>query len=285
MNPLYKFHAAGVSGPARRYANGIAGLLLVGMLAGCGGGGGGEGVGSQAQAAGRIFVDNFESGTTSKWQQVDYRNRCAVVSSSIDGVAGPHGGNFMLRCRDNGTVAWNDPASFETLALDTNYSRELFVRAWVRVDQNMQQTTVSPKKILRIFDWTGTQATYNDIFESLYPGPNLVNTGTAGGLAFTTYWGPRSGDTTASPNGWHKVEYYISTSGVIRAWHDGIMVQNFSGLPTASARWTPFTITSNWSDAHGAANDVYFDDVEVFSDAASGATGSMADATISVPGS
>lgn len=267
-------------GRARRFPNAMALMIVVSALCACGGGGG-----DQPRTAGRIFFDNFEDGTTSKWQQDSNRNRCTVVLTSSDGVAGPFAGSRMLRCSDDGTVAWNDPLAFESLQLEViNYSTELFIRARVRADTNLEHTGVSPKKILRVFNWIGVQSTYNDIFESFYPGSNLVNVGSAGGTQFATYWGGTGSDNSSVPTGWHKIEYYINTSGVIRVWHDGVMVQNFTGLSTANAKWFPFTITSNWADSHDGTNYLYFDDFEVFSDTGSGATGSMSDATIAAPG-
>src|SRR5262245_4628748 len=36
-------------------------------------------------AAGRVFYDGFEDGTTNAWQQDDFRNKCVVVTSALDG--------------------------------------------------------------------------------------------------------------------------------------------------------------------------------------------------------
>lgn len=235
----------------------------------------------QTSAQGRIFYDGFESGDTSLWSQADFRNRCQVVAASQDGIAGPFSGTKMLKCNDNGSLAWNDPAAFESLMLDNlSYQNELFIRVRVRADASLERTGVSGKKILRFFNWTGNASTYNDLFETLYPSSGLTNEGVAGGTQLQTYWGGAAGDLSANSNSWHKVEYYISTAGTIKVWHDGVLVRDNGGLPTGNAKWLPFYITSNWADSHGSTNNVYFDDFEVFSDLGSGFTGSMTNASI-----
>lgn len=236
-------------------------------------------------AAGRIFYDGFESGNTNLWEQDDFRNRCQVVTSAADGGAGPFAGSRMLRCNDNGTVAWSDPAAFETLVIDNlNYSTELFIRTRMRPDTNLARTASSPKKLLRIFNWNGVQSTYNDIYEVIYTANGLRNEGLAAGSQFATYWGGLAGDNTGSTSNWHKVEYYINTSGTIKVWHDGILVRNNTSLTTGNAKWLPINITSNWSDVHDATNYLYFDEFEVFTDTGSGASGTMSNATVSASG-
>ena len=86
-----------------------------------------------ALAAGRVFYDGFESGNTNLWQQDDYRDRCQVTTSAADGKAGPFAGSRMVRCNWNGTVAWNDPAKFQTLHLTPSYNNEIFYRVRLRV--------------------------------------------------------------------------------------------------------------------------------------------------------
>jgi hypothetical protein len=236
----------------------------------------------EGYAAGRIFYDGFESGNTNLWSQDDYRNRCTVVTSSADGVAGPFAGTQMARCNSDGTVAWNSPASLENLVLNSfSYTNEFFIRVRERIDNNLDRASdhASPKKLLRIFNWTNLQSTYNDMYDGVLPN-GLANTGIAGGTQFSTYWGGAAGDNTGKSTGWHKVEYYINTSGTIKVWHDGVLVQNKTGLPTNNAKWYPFNLISNWSDTHDATNYIYFDEFEVFSDTGSGASGLMSDATI-----
>ena len=235
-----------------------------------------------SHAAGRVFFDDFEDGTTNKWAQDDFRNKCAVVTSAADGIAGPYAGSRMARCNWNGTVAWNDPATYESLAINSiSYTNEIFYRVRLRVDKNTDRTNGSPLKMLRIYYWDGNQATYRDMFEDVIPGDSLSNRGNAGSTALSTYWGDASGDNTGSSSGWHTVEYYFNNaSGQIKVWHDGILIRN-NTVSLNSQKWLPFYLTSNWSDAHDSTNYVYFDNIEIYSDTGSGTTGLMSDASIS----
>ncbi len=243
-----------------------------------------------ADAATRVFYDGFESGNVSLWDTGGTYIRCQVVTSSTDGVAGPFAGTHMARCNWNGTVDWQDPLVFESLALDTsNYSNEVFMRFKQRPDQNLDRSDGSPTKILRIF--AQNPVTYevpNDIISSYQNGSNsLKNEGTAGGAQMVSYWGSAA-DHSGESSGWHEVEYYFNAAtGKVRVWHDGLMIRDDTFNPGfAGTKWSPLNIASNWADAHDAVNHVYFDDVEIFSDSTTGTgtTGSMADGTIAASG-
>jgi hypothetical protein len=240
---------------------------------------------SLSHAAGRVFYDDFEDGTTNKWSKDDFRNKCAVVTSATDHVAGPYGGSRMLRCNWNGAVAWNDPAAYETLALKSiNYSNELFFRIRLRLDKNFDRPGSGsvPAKILRIFTMAPS---YNDMIEVVYDSGSLSSQCVAGGTSCQTYWGQGSDD-TANSGSWHTVEWYFKVStGTIKVWHDGILVRNNSGFNFNGTKWYPFYVGSNFSWPHDAMNHAYFDNIEIYSDTGSGASGSMADATVSASGS
>jgi hypothetical protein len=242
-------------------------------------------LGSLAYAAGRVFFDDFEDGTTNEWGKDDFRNKCTVVTSATDRIAGPYAGSRMLRCNWNGGVAWNNPASYETLALNTiSYSNELFFRIRLRLDENFDRPGYNavPGKILRIYT---TSPSYNDMIEVVYGNGSLSSQCVAGGTSCQTYWG-RSDDNTANSSSWHTVEWYFNiSSGSIKVWHDGILVRNNSGLSFKNTKWYPFYIGSNYSSPHDAVNHAYFDNIEIYSDNGSGATGAMSDATIKVSGS
>jgi hypothetical protein len=233
-----------------------------------------------AQAAGRIFYDGFEGGDTSKWRQDDFRNRCQVVTSSSDGVVGAFAGSRMARCNWNGTVDSMDPTRFESLKTpsisDTN---ELFYRVRLRVDKNFAKDSGSGGKILRVFN---TSPSYNDIFATVRPGDSLNNEGVTGGTQMSTYWGSAAGDNTGSTSGWHEVEYYFNkSSGIVKVWHDGVLVRNESGRNFNGTWWQPLYLASNFSADHDSMNHVYFDEFEIFTEQGSGASGSMSNGTIS----
>ncbi len=238
-------------------------------------------IAGRSQAAGRAFYDGFESGNTNQWGQDGNHNRCQVVPSAEDGVAGPYSGTRMARCDANGVVAWNDPAAFETLVLESvPHTDELFFRVRVRLDNNFEKTGGSAAKILRIF---ATATTYNDLFETAYDAQGFRNEGVANNNQLVTYWG-ESGDTTSTTASWHKIEYYINkATGKIRVWHDGVMRRDDT-RNLDSSNWLPIHLRSNWSDPHDATNYVYFDEFEAFSDTGADAVGLMSDATVAATG-
>ncbi|MBS0168638.1 MAG: hypothetical protein JSR29_21380 [Nitrospira sp.] len=233
-------------------------------------------------AAGQVFYDGFEDGSTNKWLQDDYRNRCTVVTSAADGIKGPDSGSRMARCNWNGTVAINGPTAYESLKIGSvPYTNEIFYRFRLRIDKNVERTDGSPLKMLRIFYWTGDQATYRDMFADSVLGNSLSNRGNVGATTLPTYWGGASGDNSGSSDSWHTVEYYFNhTTGQIKVWHDNVLIRSNS-VSMGSQKWLPFYLTSNYADSHDATNYVYFDNIEIYSDAGTGATGLMSDGTIS----
>lgn len=239
-----------------------------------------------SHAAGRVFYDDFEDGTTNKWGQDGSRNRCTVVTSAADGLRGPYAGSRMARCNWNGTVADTSGPAYETLKIaSVPYTNEIFYRVRLRIDRNVERTNGSPLKLLRIFYWDGDRATYRDLYENSVPENGLSNRGAAGTSEIVTYWGETPGDNTGLSTTWHTIEYYFShANGQIRVWHDGILIRNDTASFNA-AKWLPFYLTSNYSDQHDATNYIYFDNIEIYSDAGNGATGLMSNATISASGS
>jgi len=244
---------------------------------------------SLSQAATRVFYDGSESGNTNLWQQDDYHNKCTSVATAADGVAGPYAGSRMIRCNSNGSVAWNDPAKFETLKIPSfNMTNEVLYRVRVRVDKNHNVTAGSAKKILRLFS---TSPTINDTYETIRSTTGGVdNEGLINGNQMNTYWGDASGDNTANSSNWHTIEYYFNkANGVVKIWHDNVLVrsQNFGRISGHVGETGDLYITSNFEDSHDTINYVYFDEFEAFTDSSSGTptSGSMADGTITASGS
>lgn len=252
----------------------------------------GSGVGGSNPGIGRVFFDDFEDGSTDAWNQEGGRDKCSVVEAASDGVAGPYGGARMARCNWNGVVEWNDPASYETMTIAPPYEKKLLYRARFRIDENLAEevkTAPDPNagsptrpKILRIFV---QEPSYNDLYSSPYD--EMHNAGNTASAQLETWWG--GGLATGTPDGWHQVEYFFDLdTGTIRVWFDDTMIRDDSGLDFGGAPWSPLFVTSNWSGAdgcctHDETNAIYFDEVEVFSDAGSGALGSIEDGTIESP--
>lgn len=233
---------------------------------------------TRADAASRIFADGFEAGNTNLWEQDGTHPRCPVVTTAADAGLGPHTGSKMLRCN------WGN--DYESLVLNTlSYTNEIFYRAWIRIDTDMDRTTTSPIKFLRIFV-PPNGPNYRDLFEGISDGHGLTLRGNAGTELIPTYWGDEpNSDVSANTTAWHKVEYYINhTTQKVRVWHDGLMIRDVN-ITFNSVKWYPFYITSNWSDdVDDLINHLYFDDLEVYSDNGTGATGLMSNATITVGG-
>jgi hypothetical protein len=191
----------------------------------------------------------------------------------------------MVRCNHNNSLAWNDPARFETAVLDTAglYKDEIFVRVRVRVDTDVRNGGDVGQKILRFFFADATR--YHDLFSVAGHQQNeFNNAGNANysGPEFPTYWGGASGDhTNAHNSGWHTVAYYIKQStGSVKVWHDGVLIRDDTGFNFEGLKWSPFYLCSNGDDGNDANNHIYFDDFEVYSDLGAGGTGSMSAATI-----
>lgn len=160
-------------------------------------------------AAGRVFYDGSEAGNTNLWSQDDTRNRCTSVTTATDGVTGPYAGSRMIRCNSDGSVAWNDPAAYETLLFSPTYCNEMLIRFQLRPDQNHAGTGGSAKKIAR---WSGTG---HDMFQVMLDAGNdagMKSEGTAWGQELDNYWGGTPGDTAGGYGQWDRVAYYINHS-------------------------------------------------------------------------
>lgn len=250
---------------------------------------------TSAMAAGRVFYDGFEDGTTNAWQQYVGRNKCSVVSGAFDGGVGPKSGSRMARCNYNGVVDWDNPASYETMVLRSwSMSRETLIRFWVRVDSD-----VDAKAGSKLFRWGGNLASsFGAIQFEHGTGATLFTyfENGNGGQIGSTNWGSGSAFRDGK---WHKIEMYLKKSqsggdGAIKLWIDGSLAWQAANVSTTSSySWTEFLMMSNWSTdngvdnswAHDGNNHIYWDEFEIYSDAGSGASGSLVDATITGSGS
>lgn len=233
-----------------------------------------------AHAAGRVFHDDFESyavGTlpTTQWGQEGGRTTPSVVSSSTDGVQGPHGGSKMARFN------WDGPSSnYDSVFVSVSplYSSAFFIRMWMRFDSNFDNASSgSGVHMMRFFQ----SSPYNDI---LWAEPSTDSW-------ITDVWlnGSHIGTQYAafpSPSSWHRFEEYVdSGAGVIKTWIDGALQINASGVSFGGQRYDEFFPLSNWGgEKPDSVNYLYIDDIEIFSDTGSGATGSMSDASIAQGG-
>ena len=236
-------------------------------------------------SAGLVFNDGFEDGTTNKWAQDDFRDKCTVVSSALDGGSGPQTGTKMAQCNWNGTLAWNAASRFEVLYLTNwSYTTETFLRWWVRVDTDLAGGN-GPKYFRIGLSNFGVTDSYSGLLPG---GATLVLYGDNAQQIGTTFWG---GGSSLRNGSWHKVELYLkehSSTGTVRLWEDDVQLYQAIDINTdPGLTWARFFISSNWSGAegccdHDASNHIYWDEFEIYSDTGTGATGSMSDGDITV---
>ena len=250
---------------------------------------------TEVGAATRVFYDGFEDGTTNKWDPSGPtdRNRCASATSAVDGVVGAHAGIRMASCNWNGIVAWNDPNAYTTLSLNSwSYTNEMFIRFWIRLDQDMDNKDGA--KLFRVGFGGDSDTFWQRDPVSLNGGTHEV--WTVGGNGIINAWSPHNFEDRQ----WHKIEIYIKSdtgpNGAITVWMDGVLTRSYqypyTGVTsTGTSRWYPFNLMSNWSNnpgwEHDDKNHVYWDDFEIYSDSSAGspAIGSLSDATVQVSGS
>jgi MYXO-CTERM domain-containing protein len=247
-----------------------------------------------ALGATRVFHDGFETGLSDVWQADGARKKCTVENDSVDQVA-PHSGSSMLECNWNGEVSWDNPEAYRTLVLSTwKYDKEFFIRYWIRYSADVDHAFGN--KVMRL----GSQW-YNELYlaaqmEQAPDAPMFSYFESLGGEPGTNIPGPMSyGDGQAFGDGaWHEVEIHIvqnspgQEDGSVKIWQDGVVKNEGDNLVTVAdgMDWYPIYVMSNWSNnpgwEHDAANHVYWDDFEIFSDDSTGdpVTGSMLDGTI-----
>lgn len=277
--------AGGNNAGAGGSVGGVGGVQSVGGSAGAvaSGGNGGTGGIRNPGSYTRVFHDGFENGIDA-WDQVDARDKCTPVTTSLDGQAGAHAGSTMLRCNWNGVVTWDDPASVECVKLsDWDYGSETLFRFWFRGDADTDSTIGA-----KYYRWGGNGSFGGVGFDPSAPAQTVGFFGTDDHQIGTTFWGEGS---VLGDRSWHRVDVYVKygeTDGVARLWEDGVQLWEAVDVDTrqSPAGITPFYLMSNWSSnpgwEHDADNHVYWDEFEVFSDSATGepTTGELADASV-----
>ena len=238
---------------------------------------------AQTQAAGRVFYDNFESGNANQWSSDGSRSRCVVVGKGVDGGS-PHSGSDQLECNWNGAVSWDATNAYSTLMLPQSswkYGSEYLIRFWLRYDADVDK--VNGGKVFRLYPGNNLDSFYIGAQMNVAGGPAFIYWELINGTPGPEFWG---GTTTLGDTKWHKIEIYVKAAvgGAVKVWYDGSLVQQGTNLSTNGA-WGPMYLMSNWSNnpgwEHDANNHVYWDDIEIYSDSGSGASGTLADASIS----
>lgn len=196
------------------------------------------------------------------------RDGGVVVTKALDGQPLRNGSALMANW--NGVVAWNHRQSFTGAEFGVKTNGRYFVRQWFRADADVDVNDGS--KLGRVGFPGGV------FFECQFEGGrNATLKAQAGDSAF---WG----GSALCNRGWHKLEVAIVPNS-IRVWLDDREMRTWSGVSSGNV----VNIMSNWSSnpgwEHDANNHMYFDDIEVYSDAAGHDAASMWAGTIGEGGS
>jgi len=228
-----------------------------------------------AGAQSRTFYDGGEPGG-SLWDV----NKCTRVSVAADGGA-PFAGASMWKCGWNGTLDWQNPDKLHDMAKSFAYNREFLVRFKRRYDQNADWTMGSK-------EWRVSFETSGELYGACQreKGPAAADLFIAGN-SLSSHWG---GGPLCGQN-WGEVAIYrkdavSGAGGITRVWQDGTRIKEWTG--NTGGHGGGMNLPSNWSSnpgwIHDARNDIYFDEVEVYTDLATGTpiTGRLEDNTARV---
>ena len=214
--------------------------------------------------AGRLFVDDFESGTFDKWAVTtsgitnsDEYARSGSRSSKVDYGVGALQGHIA----NLGETAPTD---------------EFYVCYHVRIGDNYNAPYLGFKWLrTKHGQIDGIQTEFYLNSESWFSSGHSYQTGQGGldspGTGYSWYPDFCDGD-------WHKIEvfgkYNIdgAANGICRVWFDGIQYANFTDYTWRAGEWSSdifrlFYIPSNAGDGtHSAAagDIIYIDDVEIW---------------------
>ncbi|QQR78678.1 MAG: hypothetical protein IPJ68_00095 [Candidatus Moraniibacteriota bacterium] len=232
-------------------------------------------------AAGRVFSDGFEDGTTTQWTDgttAGAEGKCNIVTSALDGGTGPKSGTKMARCNWDGTQGALYGHSHQEMDTSWSMGNEALIRFHVRVDSD-----VDVKAGSKLFRWNG----FNSFGAIQFEYGNGATLYTRSHSEDGTQLGPTNyGGGNAFRNGqWHQIELYIKkgSGGIIRVWVDDALVSEGLNINTNDSTWNQFHMMSNWSlnDGweHDANNHMYWDEFEVYSDTGTSGTGSLSAGT------
>lgn len=252
------------------------------------------GTSTGADAAGRVFYEDWSSGDTSKWPQSGTYDRAKVVTQSVDGQSPPFGAKYMAQANWSGLPDAGNSV-YESLTQPASaipYNEELFIRMWVRGASDIDP--VDGAKWFRMGEYSKGNSFYWAVQMNYGSGATLgrffsiIETVGGAGPNYVNY-----SETMGIGNGkWHKIEIYFleraDATGIHRVWVDGVLNFERTGIVTKAAngaKWGEFTFVSNWSRnpgwEHDGSNHTNWGPIEVYSDTGTGATGNMFDATIS----
>lgn len=238
-----------------------------------------------AHAAGRVFYDGFESGSFDPGWSSGWADGDGIIPASgnkgHDNTVLPEAGNRQMEC-------WYENPAGNTwfcnyIAIDTLYTDEIFVRLWMRLDQDVQANQGSMAHILRFYAGGGL---ITDVLVEML-GDNSGNVANTQLIADAVWnsnrpsnspqfysYNPGIGD-----NAWHKYEMYLNNAThVYKLWQDDVLKMSLSDA-MINYHFGNFIPLHNWGSPKPTDLNThfYFDEVEVYSDLGSRTfTGTMA---------
>jgi hypothetical protein len=231
----------------------------------------------------RVFYDGFEDGTANKWATDGSHAKGQVITQASDGGSPKAGTRFL-------SLNWTSNDYSGVRLNGWAYNQETFIRMWWRLDADVDDRDGA--KLMRL-GWTGALNASEALF-SRTPGGSLHEVWYVGGYGSENIARNCYSNHNLDDRKWHKVEMYIkldtnNTDGVIKTWFDGVLQAScypvFGDTYASGNRWAPLLLPSNWSPnpgwEHDMSNHFYVDEVEIFTDQGTGASGSMALGTIS----
>jgi len=239
-------------------------------------------------AGGRVFYDGFESGSFAAGWADGYADGAGIIdpagNQGHDNTVLPVAGQRQMECwyGTSGTNTWY----CRFIPIDTLYTNEVFVRIWVRLDQDVQSDQGSMAHLIRFYGEGSGGAT--EVVTSILGGGNVLFQTDA---VWQSVWPSNSPVTTPFNPGigdrkWHKYEQYINNAThVYKIWQDDVLLASMSE-PQITVHFPAFLPLHNWGSPKPTDNNthVYFDEVEVFSDLGTGGSGSMANGDITQGG-
>jgi len=242
-----------------------------------------------ASAEGRVFYDGFESGVHDPVWVDGYSDGPGIIPAAgnkgHDGTLLPKAGQRQMECWYG--TANQDLWYCKNIPISTMYTNEIFIRTWMRLDQDVQHNQGSMAHLLR---WVGSPGSQIAM--------NMVSDGSGGSVSFQAdnmwqnTWPSNSPCylgffTGIGDRQWHKHEQYLNNAThVYKLWQDDVLICTLS-IPQINVHFPAFTPLNNWGSPKPTDNNThfYFDEIEVYSDLGTGGSGSMLNGDITQGGS
>ncbi|MGQ9680720.1 MAG: InlB B-repeat-containing protein [Candidatus Bathyarchaeia archaeon] len=167
-----------------------------------------------------IFEDGFESGSFSQWTGLSVTS--GETATVVSGM--PHDGSYSARFTTNGGGGTERAYVYRNIDSQT----EVYVRGYFYIDSGLPLDVANDRFNLYAFMSGSTTLASMGVRRTSTSTVWYINSNVG-------YWTATSGP---SMDGWYSVEFYIrvdSTNGILRAWVNGNLVLERTGINTAQA--------------------------------------------------